>query len=171
MGYLDKGLRLLREGYATWLTHGGRYFGVFYAAAAAEVLRDAGCRDGATDFLLAGEKSMRESEERFGAAVLFSVRGRSMELDGDCPSAEAAYRQALEIAEQQGALLYSLRAATGLARLYRLQDRTNEAFALLGPIYDRFTEGVDWPDLIRARAALDGIRDSSAMLAAKEMRP
>ena len=61
-----------------------------------------------------------------------------------------------ETAEHQGALLYSLRAATLLARLCQSQGRADEADAALRPIYARFTEGFDFPDLIDARALLEG---------------
>jgi predicted ATPase len=35
------------------------------------------------------------------------------------------------------------------------QDRTAEATAILQPVYDRFTEGLDTADLASARALLD----------------
>jgi hypothetical protein len=38
-------------------------------------------------------------------------------------------------------LSWELRAATSLARLWRDHDRIEEAYQLLAPIYDRFTEG------------------------------
>ena len=86
---------------------------------------------------------------------MLSLRGRLGELDGDVAAAEAAYRQAIAIAEQQGALLFSVRAATALARLCQSQGRADEANALLRSIYERFTEGFDYPDLIRAWAVLE----------------
>ena len=152
---LDDGTRLLRDGYAQWTMFGGKFFGTALAADAAEVLLERR-RDAAMEFMLAGEKTLRESEEKYQAARFLSLRGRLAELDGDRDAAEAAYRQAIAAAEHQGALLYSLRAATLLARLCRSQGRNDEADAVLRPIYDRFTEGFDYPDLVRARAVLEG---------------
>ncbi len=83
------------------------------------------------------------------------MRGRLAELDSDRAGAETAYRQAIEIAEHQGALLYALRAATLLARLCQSQGRVGEADTALRPLYARFTEGFDYPDLVRARAVLE----------------
>jgi hypothetical protein len=40
-----------------------------------------------------------------------------------------------------------LRAATSLARFWRDQDRCDQAYALLNPIYGWFTEGFTTPDL------------------------
>ena len=153
-GQLDDGTRLLREGYSGWATFGGRQVTTAFAADAADVLLDAGGRDEATEFLLAGETTQQETEEKYQAASLLSLRGRLAELDGDPAGAEAAYRQAIATAEQQGALLYSLRAATLLAQLFQSQSRADEADTVLRPIYDRFTEGFDYPDLVNARAVL-----------------
>jgi tetratricopeptide (TPR) repeat protein len=155
MGQLDDGIRLLRDGYSGWVMFGGSFWSTFYAANAAEVLLNAGRRDEATEFVLAGEKRQQETEEKFQAASLLSLRGRLAELDGDRAGAETAYRRAIEIAEHQGALLLSLRAATLLAGLYQTQGRVDEADAALRPIYESFTEGFDYPDLLRARAVLE----------------
>jgi tetratricopeptide (TPR) repeat protein len=154
-GQIGDGTRLLREGYSGWTRFGGRMFRTLYAADAAEVLLGAGRTDAAAEFLLAGEKTLEETEEKYQAAALLSLRGRLVELGGDAAGAEMAYRQAIETAEQQGALLYSLKAATTLARLYQSQGRTDEANDALRPIYERFTEGFDYPDLVRARAMLE----------------
>ncbi len=47
-----------------------------------------------------------------------------------------------------------LRCATGLARLWHQQGRTEPARELLAPIYRRFTEGFDTADLRAARTLL-----------------
>ena len=154
-GQPGHGTRLLREGYSEWTTFGGRQASTASAADAAEDLLDAGRRDEATEFLLAGEKTLQETEEKYQAARLFWLRGRLVELDGDAAGAETLYRQAIAIAEQQGALLFALQAATALARLCQRQGRADEADAVLRPIYERFTEGFDYPDLLHARAVLE----------------
>jgi predicted ATPase len=65
------------------------------------------------------------------------------------------FRQALDIAHQQGALSWELRAATSLARLLRDQRHPADAIACLRPVYDRFTEGFGTADLIAAKRLLD----------------
>ena len=69
--------------------------------------------------------------------------------------AEECFQHAGEIAHEQGALAWELRAATSLARLWHGQNRRSEALALLQPVYDRFTEGFDTADLKAAKALLD----------------
>jgi predicted ATPase len=58
---------------------------------------------------------------------------------------------------EQGAKLWELRAAAGLARLRRNQGRHAEARELLAPIYGWFTEGFETPDLKEAKALLDDL--------------
>ena len=62
---------------------------------------------------------------------------------------------ALEIAEEQGALLLKLRAATSLARLWLDQGKPQQARELLTPVYCWFTEGFDTLELKEAKALLE----------------
>jgi predicted ATPase len=50
-----------------------------------------------------------------------------------------------------------LRAAMSLARLWRDQDKRDEARELLAPVYGWFTEGFDTLDLKEAKALLDAL--------------
>jgi predicted ATPase len=45
--------------------------------------------------------------------------------------------------------------STSLARLWQNQGRWQDAYELLAPVYDWFTEGFDAPDLKDAKALLD----------------
>ncbi|QTH12418.1 helix-turn-helix transcriptional regulator [Pseudomonas corrugata] len=61
---------------------------------------------------------------------------------------------ALGVARGQDALAWELRSATTLARLWQRQGREQAAQELLEPVYRRFTEGFDTPDLVEADALL-----------------
>jgi predicted ATPase/class 3 adenylate cyclase len=69
--------------------------------------------------------------------------------------AETMYIQALDIATEQGAKSLELRAAIGLAGIWQKRGRQDEAQKILAPIYERFDEGFDTPDLIEAKALLE----------------
>jgi predicted ATPase len=86
---------------------------------------------------------------RLKGAVFASGRG------GREAEAESCFEGAITVARQQGAKLWELRAATGLARLRRDQGRLAEARGLLAPVYASFTEGFAFPDLVEARALLE----------------
>jgi predicted ATPase len=89
---------------------------------------------------------------------LLRLKGELFRLERTPAVAERAedlFRQSLDIAHQQGALSWELRAATSLARLLRDQRRPADAIACLQPVYGRFTEGFGTADLIAAKQLLD----------------
>ena len=89
-------------------------------------------------------------------AELHRLRGELLLQRGDDPQhAEDCFRQAIAIAQRQGAQSWELRATTSLARLLRDQGRRDEAREMLATIYNWFSEGFDTPDLVDARALLD----------------
>jgi predicted ATPase/DNA-binding winged helix-turn-helix (wHTH) protein len=100
-------------------------------------------------------------EDRWCLAELLRIKGRLFMLEGAPKAAAVAedhFLQALEWARRQEALSWELRAATSLARLYRDQGRTKDAYELLAPVYGRFTEGLDTADLKAARALLNQLQ-------------
>jgi tetratricopeptide (TPR) repeat protein len=68
--------------------------------------------------------------------------------------AEACFRKAIEIARQQSAKSWELRAVMSLARLWQQQGKRDEARQLLAEIYGWFTEGFETKDLQEAKALL-----------------
>ena len=76
----------------------------------------------------------------------------------DLPKADELFLRSIEMARQQHALAWELRTATGMARLRLAQNGHDAAFAVLAPVYDRFTEGFENFDLKAARQLLDQLR-------------
>jgi predicted ATPase len=79
----------------------------------------------------------------------------------DATQAEACFQQALTVARHHQAKSIELRAATSLARLWHQQGKRQEAYDLLAPVYNWFTEGFDTADLQDAKALLDALEESS----------
>jgi class 3 adenylate cyclase/predicted ATPase len=71
---------------------------------------------------------------------------------------EESLRQAIAVAQRQGAKGWEIGAATKLAHLWSERGRRAEAQDLLLPIYSWFTEGFDTPDLIAAKRLLDELK-------------
>ena len=59
------------------------------------------------------------------------------------------------MARRQQAKSWELRAAMSLSQLWQGQGKRAEAYELLAPIYDWFTEGFDTTDLQEAKALLE----------------
>ena len=77
-----------------------------------------------------------------------------MSPEPDRVKAKAYFEHALRVARHQ-AKSWELRAAMSLARLWRDQDKVQQARELLAPVYGWFTEGFDTRDLKEAKALLD----------------
>ena len=71
--------------------------------------------------------------------------------------AEACFHKAIEIARKQQAKSLELRAAMSLARLWQRQGKRQQAYELLTPVYNWFTEGFDTKDLQEAKALLEDL--------------
>jgi predicted ATPase len=96
--------------------------------------------------------------ERWYAAELLRIKGELLIQEATAQSVSAAedcFVSAIDIAREQSALFWQLRAAMSLARLRVRQDRHNDAWQVLAPVYDRFTEGFETADLRSARAMLE----------------
>jgi predicted ATPase len=71
--------------------------------------------------------------------------------------AETCFHHALDLARNQQAKSFELRAATSLARLWQQQGKRQEAHDLLAPVYGWFSEGFDTADLQDAKALMDAL--------------
>jgi predicted ATPase/DNA-binding winged helix-turn-helix (wHTH) protein len=85
---------------------------------------------------------------------LHRIRGEVLEKMADERGAEETFCRSIELADQQMALSWRLRASMSLARLQSRQDRREEARAALAETYARFSEGFDTADLKAAKCLL-----------------
>ena len=90
-------------------------------------------------------------------AELHRVKGELLlqeAADRSIPAAEDCFHRAIEMAQEQGALFWELRAALSFGRLRIKQDRQDDARRILAPVYDQFAEGFNAADLRQARSLL-----------------
>jgi predicted ATPase len=101
-----------------------------------------------------GIRRAEEGEEFWYLPELLRLRGELAVLDDnrlDDPAAEEWFQKSLRLARLQHALFWEIRTATSFARLRQRQGLRSEARSLLEPVYNRFTEGFDVPDIANAR--------------------
>ena len=101
---------------------------------------------------------VEQAKERWCLAEALRIRGELALQIGSQTEAESYFRQALKLAHTQGALSWELRAATSLARLYQTQQRPAPGRAVLEPVLETFTEGLDSPDVASAAALLRSLQ-------------
>jgi hypothetical protein len=93
-------------------------------------------------------------EEHFSYAETLRLKGWMLSLKGDLEGAERNFLGSLDWARRQQAKMWELRTSTSLARLWQSQGRRQDAYELLAPVYDWFTEGFDTRDLLEAKSLL-----------------
>jgi predicted ATPase len=156
-GEVAEGIAQMREGIAEL-----RSFGTLFSLPSFFPALASGCarRGDVGDGLAAVEEGLalvHKGGDRFSLPEIHRVKATLLlaRSAADKDAAEAAYREAIEVARGQQARLLELRAATSLARLWGENGGRGSARELLAPIYQAFTEGLDTPDLTDARALLD----------------
>jgi class 3 adenylate cyclase/tetratricopeptide (TPR) repeat protein len=107
-----------------------------------------------------GSERAVQFEERAACAELHRIRGELLAASGRGPAdeVETCFRGALDVAREQQAKTFELRAATSLARLWSDRGERQRAHDLLAPIFGWFTEGFGTRDLEVARTLLDSLK-------------
>jgi len=105
---------------------------------------------------------METTSEHWWAAETYRLKGELLR-NAECEmrstewTPEACFQKAIDIACQQQAKSWELRAATSLARLWQCQGKPNAACKLLAPVCHWFTEGFDTADLLEAKGLLEAL--------------
>jgi predicted ATPase/class 3 adenylate cyclase len=97
--------------------------------------------------------------ERWYESELYRLKGELLlqQSSDHHLEAESCFQHVLDIARNQQAKSFELRTATSLARLWQQQGKRQEAYDLLDPVYNWFTEGFDTRDLKEAKALLEAL--------------
>ncbi len=148
-------LACLREAISSFKETGAQLRLPYYLALLADAHLRAGQVEAGLEAVEEGLAQGRETSERWWDAELHRLRAELL-LRGraGAADAEAALQRAIEIASGQQAVSLELRAARALAGLWAAAGRKREARDLLAPVYSRFVEGLETPDLKAARAFL-----------------
>lgn len=158
-GDVAEGIQRLEEGLDTLRRMGVRSYLTRSLCLMGESLLTARRYAEGLDQVARGIDIAMETGERWYVSRLHQVRAELLlHVHGLGDGAvEASLRQALAVAQQQGARGWELRAATSLAHLWLDRGDREAASNLLAPIYGWFTEGFDTPDLHDARVLLDAL--------------
>ena len=101
--------------------------------------------------------AVQVTKENWYEAEINRVAGEIALLgtEADAVRAEDHFGASLEMAREQKAKSWELRAATSMARLLCLQGKQGPARDILAPVYGWFTEGFDTLDLREAGLLLE----------------
>jgi MalT-like TPR region len=119
----------------------------------AELQNAAGAFDDALSSVARGLKFAEQTGGHRMDSFLHRVRG-DIFVKRDPAAAEAAYREALRIAREQGTRTLELQAAHALAKLYQSTNRGADAHAVLVTALEGFSPTPEFPEIEAARALL-----------------
>jgi predicted ATPase/DNA-binding winged helix-turn-helix (wHTH) protein len=159
-GEFERGSVLLRTALDTCERTGWTTCYPEFLGALAEGLAGLGQFTEALDTIDRALAAAERGGERWYVAEILRTKGELwLHEVGDqtLSAAEHCFFAALEVAREHGAPSWELRVALSLARLRIRQDRPNHARQLLAPVYNRFTEGFETPDLRSASAMLQSL--------------
>ena len=150
----------MRQGLAAGLTGGDTLYQPYGLGLLAEAYGAGGHPNEGLEVLAEALAVTDTTELRYYAAELYRLKGALLQQQAvpDAAQAAACFQQALDVARQQQAKSWELRAATSLARLWQHQGKRQEAYDLLAPVYHWFTEGFDTADLQEAKTLLDQLQ-------------
>ncbi len=155
-GKVAEGVAQLRSGIAFWKASGGKTRLPSMNAFLAEGMALTGDVDSALQLLDQQIDQIERPgwEERLQYAEILRLKGWMLTLQGDPEGAGRNFLASLDWARRQQAKMWELRTSTILARLWQSQGKRRDAYELLAPVYDWFTEGFDTKDLLEAKALL-----------------
>jgi class 3 adenylate cyclase/predicted ATPase len=158
-GQGEVGIAEMGQGLAAELATGVKLLQPYFLGLLAEAYGEAGQPEEGLSLLTKAVAMMDTTKVRSYGAELYRLKATLLlrQAVPDVPQAEVCFHQALDIALRQQAKSWELRAATSLARLWQQQDKRQEAYDLLAPVYNWFTEGFDTADLQDAKALLDAL--------------
>ncbi len=154
-GAVAEGISLLHGGLSVYRATGAIVWLPYFIALLARAYESAGQIEEAMTQLDDALQIVERTGEHWFTAELYRLKGQLLLHQRHTETAAELYCRALDIAAEQEARLWQLRAAASLARLWRDQGRRAEACDLLAPIYRWFTEGFGTADLKEAKALLD----------------
>jgi class 3 adenylate cyclase/predicted ATPase len=159
LGQREEGMIQLRQGLTDWRAIGTELFVPYFLTVLADGYDALKRVDDALAALKEGWEATERTGENWWKAEVHRLKGDMLlhRSTSDVAQAADCFRQALDVARNQQAKSLELRAAISLARLWQSQDRRQEAYDLLAPVHDWFTEGFDTADLIEAKALLEGL--------------
>jgi predicted ATPase len=149
-------LEIMTQGISAWRSTGATVYVPLFLAPLARCYAELGKFDDAWHHIGEATETIKATKETWCEAEINRIAGE-IALKSPKPKAakaQAYFERALQVAREQQAKSWELRAAMSMARLWRDQGKWDEARELLAPVYGWFTEGFDTLDLKEARTLL-----------------
>jgi predicted ATPase len=160
-GQAQEGIEQITQGLRAHRATGAELLRPYFLALLAEAYGFIGNSDSGLMVLKEALTVVDTTGERWYEPELYRLKGELLlqQASDNHAEVENCFQKALDITRSQEAKSFELRTATSLARLWQQQGKRQEAYALLAPVYNWFTEGFDTLDLQDAKALLEELED------------
>ena len=156
-GKASDAVQTMTAGIIAWRSTGASLYTPLWSSYLARAYAELGQFDDAWRCIDEAKTVIERTNETWFEAEVYRMAGEIALLSPapEKAKAEAYFERALEVAREQQAKSWELRAAMSMARLWRDQGKPQQARELLAPVYGWFTEGFDTLDLKEARTLLE----------------
>ena len=161
-GKSSEAVQILKQGMAAWRATGASIATPSHLAFLARAYAELGQFDEAWNSANHALECAKSSGELyfFGGIHQIAAEIALAQPEPDEVKAEAHLEDGLHFARERVMKGTELRLSLILARLWRDQGKTREAYELLSPVYNWFTEGFDWTDIKQAKALLEELKSA-----------
>lgn len=151
----EDGVAQLRQGLDAYRNGGAVLYLSWHLALLAEAYQAVGRIEEGLRALAEALTHIDKTGEGFYTAEVYRLQGELHLSADNHTEAEGSFHQALDIARNQHAKSWELRAAISVARLWQQRGKRQKAYDLLAPLNNWFTEGFGTVDLQEARTLLN----------------
>ena len=161
-GQAQEGIEQINQGLIAYRATGAEQLRSYMLALLAEAHSAIGQPEAGLTVLMEALTLVDTTGQRWYASEIYRLKGVLLlqQNSDNHTEATSCFQQAMSIAQSQQAKSWELRATTSLARLWQQQGKRQEAYALLAPVYNWFTEGFDTADLKDAKVLLDALSEN-----------
>ena len=158
-GKASEAIQMFTSGITAYRSTGATIWMPLHLTHLARAKAELGQFDDAWRYMGEAMIAIETTKERWFEAEANRTAGQIVLLspEPNTAKAQAYFERALQVARQQQAKSWELRAAMSMSRLWLDQGKRQQARELLAPIYGWFTEGFDTRDLKEAKALLDTV--------------
>jgi predicted ATPase/class 3 adenylate cyclase len=156
-GEASDAAQMFASGMAAYASTGATIWKPLHYSHLARAKAELGQFDDAWRYMGEAMTAIETTKESWFEAEANRIAGQIALLspEPNAAKAQAYFDRALQIARQQQAKSWELRATMSMARLWRDHGMRDKACELLAPVYEWFTEGFDTRDLKEAKTLLE----------------
>jgi tetratricopeptide (TPR) repeat protein len=155
-GEINEGIQVIKQALDMMHGMGASILRNYFLGMLADASVKLGQLDEAVEVIDEALVRIETSVDRFYEPEIYRIKGELLwTMDDAQDEAEVFVQRAIDTSKERNVRWFELRSTVCLAKLWQSQGKNQEAYNLLKPLYDWFTEGFDTQDMKIAKELLD----------------